>query len=85
MKYVPLFLGWEELLNAIPPDKAMQLINAYFAYVKGEEPQLDNDVRLLFISHKHQLDEVMENWERKRRAQTENGKKGGRPRKSESE
>ena len=81
-----LYLEHEELINELSDEEAGKLIKGLFEYVKtGEPPTLSAISNIAFISIRQDLDRNAKKYEAKVEALRRNGKKGGRPRKDESE
>lgn len=79
-----LFAEHEEIFESLTDKQAGQLIKGIFKYEKTQEiPQLDKTVRVAFIPIKQILDKNREEYIKKCEKNKENGRKGGRPKKSE--
>lgn len=66
--------------------KAGELFMTILAFVNDENPEVkDSTVDLVFEPIKHQLKRDLKKWETFKVKQAENGKKGGRPRKEETQ
>ena len=78
-----LFAEHEEIFESLSDKQAGQLIKGIFKYEKTQEiPQLDKTVRVAFIPIKQILDKNREEYIKKCEKNKENGRKGGRPKKS---
>lgn len=74
------YCDWKETFDALPNDKAGELIKHIFAYVNDEDPQTDDVlIKAVFASIKHTLKRDLKKYEEYTNKQRENGKKGGRP------
>ena len=77
-----LYLEHEELINQLTNVQAGELIKGIFEYARtGVTPNLNPLENLVFISIRQDLDKNAEKYEEKRKKMSENGKRGGRPRK----
>ena len=81
--YVKAFFDWIEQVSALEDDEKGRLFVAILEYARsGEAPDMQGRESILFPVFKSQIDRDMESSAK----QSENGKKGGRPRaKTESE
>lgn len=81
--YVKAFFDWIEQVSALEDDEKGRLFVAILEYARsGEVPDMQGRESILFPVFKSQIDRDMESSTK----QSENGKKGGRPRtKTESE
>ena len=81
--YVKAFFDWIEQVSALEDDEKGRLFVAILEYARsGEVPDMQGRESILFPVFKSQIDRDMESSAK----QSENGKKGGRPRtKTESE
>lgn len=81
--YVKAFFDWIEQVSALEDDEKGRLFVAILEYARsGEVPDMQGRESILFPVFKSQIDRDMESCTK----QSENGKKGGRPRtKTESE
>lgn len=78
-----LFAEHEEIFENLTDKQAGQLIKAIFSYEKNREvPHLDKTVKVAFVPIKQVLDKNREKYRLKCEQNKENGKKGGRPKKS---
>jgi len=78
-----LFAEHEEIFESLTDKQAGQLIKGIFKYEKTQEiPHLDKTVRVAFIPIKQILDKNREEYIKKCEKNKENGRKGGRPKKS---
>ena len=79
-KSFQLYTEWIEVFRELDNEDAGELIKHIFSYVNDENPETNNKlVKLSFIQIKQQLKRDLEKWENIRERNTENGKKGGRP------
>ncbi len=75
-----LYADQKALFDKLPNDKAGELIKHIFAYVNDENPTTDDLlVDVAFEPIKTQLKRDLEQYEKTRKARSEAGKKGGRP------
>lgn len=78
-----------EMYRAIPPEQFKSFILAIMEYKYGDDDFVntiqDPMVKALFLSEKPNIDRNEEKWERKAQANRENGKNGGRPKKTSSD
>ena len=79
-----LYTEQSELVNELTDIQAGQLLKAIYKYAQGEEVALDGIVKLAFIPIRQQIDRNNEKYEAFKEKQSENGKKGGRPKKEEN-
>lgn len=76
------YCDWKETFDALPDDKAGQLIKHILRYVNDENPQTDDVlINAVFAGIKSTLKRDLKKWETFIEKQRENGKRGGRPRK----
>jgi len=82
-----LYTNYAHQFDALSMEGRGRLITAIFAYVSTGEvpPNLPRSVNLVFIGIKDTLDRDMESYRERCRKNSENGKKGGRPRKHEAD
>jgi len=72
-----------ELMNELTDAQAGLLIKAIGIYCSGVMPEItDPLVKGIFLGLRHDFDTQAENYEKKVKANRENGSKGGRPKKS---
>lgn len=76
-----IHLDTASIVNELTKEQAGALFKAIVDYNSGVEPQLSPLVKIAFHSFKAQFDRDIENYEKKSKANQENGAKGGRPRK----
>ncbi len=78
-----MYKGFEQLFSRLDMQQRGELITAIFDYeINGEEnPELSALVGMAFISIKQSLDRDNENYKKTCQKNSENGKKGGRPKK----
>ena len=73
-----LFLHQKPMMDAVPDDVLGRAVKGAMAYFEnGEQTQLDTVEQLLFLMFKPYIDEAQADYQKK----SENGKKGGRPKK----
>lgn len=80
-----LYTEQSELINELTDEQAGQLLKAIYKYANGEEVALNGIVKLAFIPIRQQIDRNNEKYEAFKGKQAENGKKGGRPKKEETQ
>lgn len=86
MSYIKLYYDFRKTLKSMPDDAAGRLIKAIFDYVvEGTEPDLYNGEQYVFLMLQSQLDRDKEAYEKTVARNQENGKNGGRPKKSETQ
>jgi hypothetical protein len=69
----------KELFSELTDEQAGKLIKAIFAHEAGEQPELDVDIRLLFIPIRQWLDRNREAYVKACEAHVTAGRRGGRP------
>ena len=78
-----VYADWINRFEALTDEEAGRLIKHFFRYVNDLDPEYpDRITELSFIDIKCTLKRDLKEWERFRAKQSENGKKGGRPRKA---
>ena len=82
-----VYLDWEDECSDLTDEEQIQLVHAAFQYVRnGEEPTFsERAVRIAWIHIKKSLDMDADRYEAKCEQNRINGKKGGRPKKEETE
>jgi hypothetical protein len=85
MKETFLMCGeWEKHLSLLTDEQAGRLLKAVFAYQnRGEDPSCDPLVQMAFSFMQSFFDESNSRYAEKVKANQENGKRGGRPKKGE--
>lgn len=79
-----LYTEYMSFFEALTLEEKGMLLEAIFAYEAGMElPEMDSAVKVAFSFIKKRLDINDEKYEKKAAASIENGKKGGRPKKTE--
>ena len=78
-----LYYDWETLFASLDSnEEAGELIKALFAFAKrGEITEFSGALKMAFIFMAQQLEKDSIKWEERKIINTENGKKGGRPKK----
>lgn len=75
-----------KIYQSLSPEDFKEFFMAYFTYKPGQDPQITDFTNPLlytvFLEYKDKIDYNEEKWERQAAAKRENGKKGGRPKKS---
>ena len=72
------YCDWKETFNALPDDKAGQLIKHLFAYVNDENPETDDIlINAVFANIKQTLKRDLKKYDKYIEKQRVNGKKGG--------
>ena len=81
-----MFVRLESVFEAAPDEAAGRALKASFVYARtGEVPELDPVAGILFASIRPSIDDSAGTFENISKRNRENGKKGGRPAKHESE
>ena len=75
------YCDWQETFNALPNEKAGELIKHLLAYVNDENPE-SNDILInaVFANIKHTLKRDLKKWEQKSYNRSEAGKAGAKAR-----
>lgn len=84
-KKVIVYTDWIEQFKDLTDEEAGKLIKHFFAYVNDLDPKSDRLTELLFNPIKATLKRDLVAWESKQKVNIENGKKGGRPKKEETQ
>jgi len=72
------YSDWQDTFNALPDDKAGQLIKHLFAYVNDENPVTDDIlINAVFANIKQQLKRDLKKWESISKQRVEYGRIGG--------
>ena len=80
MKYLKLFVDFEELMEALDDGERGRLFSAMLSYAReGAEPRLTGNERFLWPAARQQIDKTREQYEKTVAANTQNARKGGRP------
>jgi len=75
------YVDWKETFDALPNEKAGQLVKHLFAYVNDENPVSDDVlINAVFANIKQTLKRDLDKYELIIQRNRENGSKGGRPR-----
>ena len=82
-KKVIVYSDWIDLFEALEDDEAGRLIKHFFRYVNDKNPTSDRLTEISFIPIKQTLKRDLQSWNNKRNKNSQNGKLGGRPKKSE--
>ena len=77
--------SYREAFDSLTDEQAGQMIKAVFAYDAGEDVNLDSQISTAWLFVRAGLDEDRQELEELSRINGENGKKGGRPKKEDSE
>ena len=82
-----VYKDWETLFDSLDSnEEAGELIKALFAFAKrGEIAEFSGALKMAFIIMSRQIEKDGEKWETKCERNSENGAKGGRPRKKRDE
>lgn len=81
-----MYLDYEEHFKLMTDEQLGQLLRAIMEYEKTRYvPQLDGMVKMAFSFIKAQLDRDREKYEEKCAKNKENGKRGGRPKKNQTD
>ncbi len=76
------YIDWGETFNALPDEKAGQLVKHLFDYVNDKNPQTDDIlINAVFANIKQQLKRDLQQWRSICLKRSESGKLGGRPKK----
>lgn len=84
-KKVIVYTDWIEQFKDLTDEEAGKLIKHFFAYINDLDPKSDRLTELLFNPIKATLKRDLVAWESKQKVNIENGKKGGRPKKEETQ
>jgi len=84
-KKIIVYADWKDQFNSLTDEEAGRLIKHFFSYVNDENPTSDRLTELLFIPIKTTLKRDLKSWEDYVNKQRENGGKGGRPKKEETQ
>lgn len=77
-----MYCDWAETFEALPDEKAGQLIKHILQYVNDKNPKTDDVlINAVFINIKNQLKRDLLKYEKRADTSRENGKLGGRPKK----
>lgn len=72
------YVDWKETFDALPDEKAGQLVKHLFAYVNDENPKTDDVlINAVFANIKHQLKRDLKKWESLSDQRAEIGRIGG--------
>ena len=84
--YIPVYLDWPETTEALSAAEKGRLIDALCLYVRGEayESLLQGNERILFPMFREQINRANVESQHRAEAARENGKRGGRPRKTDA-
>ena len=82
-KKVVVYCDWIETFESLTDDEAGRLIKHFFKYVNDLNPTSDRLTELMFTPIKQTLKRDLQSWNKKRTKNSENGKLGGRPKKTE--
>lgn len=77
-----LYQEQKEIFDTLTDNEAGKLIKAIFEYESGQSPKLNKTLSLVFIPIKNALDRNRQKYEAQVEKNRENGKKGGRPKKT---
>ena len=81
-----MYLDYEEHFKLMTDEQLGQLLREIMEYEKTRQvPQLDGMVKMAFSFIKAQLDRDREKYEEKCAKNKENGKRGGRPKKNQTD
>jgi hypothetical protein len=81
-----MYLDYEEHFKLMTDEQLGQLLRAIMEYERTRQvPQLDGMVKMAFSFIKAQLDRDREKYEEKCAKNKENGKRGGRPKKNQTD
>ena len=81
-----IYLDYEEQFNLLTDEQIGQLMRAIIKYEKTqEEPQLDGVLKMAFSFIRTQLDRDRQKYQKKCEKNRENGARGGRPRKNQTD
>lgn len=86
MTYVQLFISYEEQLQLLTNEQVGNVVMAMMQYAKtGEEPELSGIEKMMFVTMRNDYNHSSEVYENTVKRNTENGKRGGRPKKTQEE
>ena len=77
------YCDWGETFDALTNEEAGKLAKHLFSYVRDEDPKSDKQTELIFIGIKQALKRDLVKYEQYIDKQSVNGKKGGRPKKTQ--
>lgn len=78
------YVDWYDTFKALPDDKAGQLLKHILAYVSDENPETEDVlINATFANIKNTLKRDLKTYEAKCLKNKQNGKKGGRPKKTQ--
>ena len=84
-EYTPIPFEFLEEMDELTDEEYGRLIRAMQAYsIRGEEPDLSGNERLLWKRCRNTVDRYNASYDSRYASNAENGKKGGRPKKSDS-
>ena len=76
------YSDWKDTFDALPDDKAGQLIKHIFAYVNNDDPQTEDIlVNAVFVSIRNTLKRDLKKWENQHQQRIDAGKKSAENRK----
>lgn len=79
------YCDWKTVFDSLPDEYAGKLVKHLFCYVNDEDPESDDIViNASFALIKNQLKRDLQEYREKCKVNSENGKKGGRPKKTET-
>jgi len=84
-KKVIVYTDWITQFKDLTDEEAGKLIKHFFEYVNDLNPKSDRLTELLFNPIKATLKRDLQAWESKQQTNKENGLKGGRPKKTETQ
>jgi hypothetical protein len=84
-KKVIVYADWINQFKDLTDEEAGKLIKHFFEYINDLNPVSDRLIELLFNPIKATLKRDLESWLNKQKTNKENGLKGGRPKKTETQ
>lgn len=85
LRYIKLFLDWPEITQELTLEEKGRLIEAMIAYARGDPVDLAGNERFVFPAFRSQLDRDAEGYASIVNRNQSNGRKGGRPKKVETQ
>lgn len=80
------YADWYDIFKELPDKEAGQLVKHLFSYVNDENPEAKSIlIKASFATIKNTLKRDLKKWEKYIEKQSNNGKKGGRPKKEETQ
>lgn len=83
--YIRLFFDWSDLTHELTLEEKGRLIDGAIAYARGDPVSLDGNERFVFPVLRTRIDRDKEKYDATVQRNQANGRKGGRPRKCETQ